>query len=108
MITEKYVLEHCMHNSDEKLEKIFFPQFQHELDKVTSPVNSGGYQSAIQHIEPMTFEEWKRLRYKEFRAARHISIKDQLDMLYHDVKNGTTNWIEYVDKIKSDIPKLVK
>lgn len=105
MITERYVLANCMHHSDEVLKEKFFPLFQHEFYEFSCPANSGGYQSAIRHITPMTFEEWKGLRYREFREARHISIKDQLDMLYHDTKNGTTNWLDYVDKMKSEIPK---
>lgn len=107
MITEKYVLEHCMHNSDEVLEKVFFPQFQHELDKITSPVNSGGYQSAVRHIEPMTFEEWKVMRYVEFRQARYLPIQEQLDMFYHDRIDGTTSQFDHAQAVKRAYPKPI-
>jgi hypothetical protein len=32
-------------------------------------------------------------------------IKDQLDQLYWDKKNGTNKWVESIDKVKSDNPK---
>ena len=39
------------------------------------------------------------------RAFQYPSIQDQLDMQYWDKKNGTTTWVDAIDKVKSDNPK---
>lgn len=42
------------------------------------------------------------------RASNYPSIEAQLDMLYHDIKNGTLetgNWINAIEEIKSTYPK---
>ena len=43
--------------------------------------------------------------YKSKRRESYDSIKDQLDQLYWDKKNGTNKWVEAIDKVKSDNPK---
>ena len=45
--------------------------------------------------------------YKADRAAAHLPIQDQLDMLYWDKANGTELWRDYVAEIKTRIPKPV-
>ena len=44
-------------------------------------------------------------KYQRDRAPLYASIKDQLDQLYWDKKNGTNKWVEAIDKVKSDNPK---
>ena len=45
-------------------------------------------------------------KYQRDRAEKgYASIGDQLDMQYHDAKNGTTTWKDHVAKVKSDFPK---
>jgi len=47
--------------------------------------------------------------YKRFIFARTVSygsIGEQLDMIYKDMKNGTTEWVDKVDAIKAEIPKV--
>lgn len=106
MMTERFVLESCMHNSDEVIEKVYFPQFKDSLDKVgSSPVNSGGYYSAVRYVKSTTFEEWKKIRYKEFRRARYPKIQDQLDMQFHDTVNRTDHWFNLIQEIKDKYPK---
>tara|TARA_R110002124_G_scaffold47198_1_gene140797 strand:- start:50 stop:382 length:333 start_codon:yes stop_codon:yes gene_type:complete len=39
------------------------------------------------------------------RAISYPRIKDQLDMQYKDLLNGTTTWKDAVAKVKSDNPK---
>ena len=39
------------------------------------------------------------------RGFGYLPIREQLDMLYWDTVNGTTNWLEHVAKVKKDIPK---
>jgi len=44
-------------------------------------------------------------KYKEDRKNAYDSIQNQLDQLYWDKKNGTSKWVEAIDKVKSDNPK---
>ena len=44
-------------------------------------------------------------KYQRDRAVAYASIKEQLDQLYWDKKNGTNKWVEAIDKVKSDNPK---
>lgn len=43
--------------------------------------------------------------YKEQRIKEYPQIEDQLDMLYWDMINGTSNWKDYITKIKEKYPK---
>ena len=43
--------------------------------------------------------------YQTPRKKAYPSIGDQLDMQYWDKKNGTSKWVEAIDKVKSDNPK---
>lgn len=42
---------------------------------------------------------------KLMRQVRYGDLGSQLDMLYHDLKEGTSNWIEHIDKVKAEVPK---
>ena len=44
-------------------------------------------------------------KYERDRNLAYPSLGDQLDMQYWDKKNGTTTWVDAIDKVKSDIPK---
>tara|TARA_Y100000816_G_scaffold264550_1_gene223763 strand:+ start:1837 stop:2136 length:300 start_codon:yes stop_codon:yes gene_type:complete len=57
-----------------------------------------------QAVTEVTAERESNL-YKGQRREAYGSIESQLDMLYWDKKNGTNKWVEFVDKIKTDIPK---
>lgn len=46
--------------------------------------------------------------YKDKRKLEYPDMQDQLDMLYHDLKNGTTIWRDLIDSIKKKYPKPVK
>lgn len=43
--------------------------------------------------------------YAEKRAAEYPSITEQLDMIYWDGVNGTTNWQDKIAEIKERFPK---
>ena len=49
--------------------------------------------------------EYATTKYQRDGEPLYASIKDQLDQLYWDKKNGTNKWVEAIDKIKSDNPK---
>lgn len=57
---------------------------------------------------PLTDEEiteYENLRYARKRALEYPPITDQLDALYHDMKNGTSTWVETIDQVKANNPK---
>ena len=43
--------------------------------------------------------------YKDKRLEDYHSLNEQLDMLYWDQKNGTTNWQDHITEIKDKHPK---
>jgi len=47
--------------------------------------------------------EWEQAQYQ--RDRQYPQIQEQLDMLYWDKKNGTSNWEEAIDAIKAEFPK---
>ena len=49
--------------------------------------------------------EYDAKQYQRERATAYPSIQEQLDMQYWDKVNGTTNWVDAIAKVKSDIPK---
>lgn len=54
-------------------------------------------------LEIYNYYSWERDRQKHYPE-----IKDQLDMLYHDIKSGEINngeWIKSIDLIKNKYPK---
>lgn len=51
-------------------------------------------------VDPDAFNQQRRLAY-----ADKFSIADQLDMMWHDKKDDTTNWEDAIEKIKTDNPK---
>jgi hypothetical protein len=57
-----------------------------------------------QAITEVTAERESNL-YKGQRREAYGSLEAQLDMLYWDKKNGTNTWVEFIDQIKTDIPK---
>ena len=49
--------------------------------------------------------EYTAAKYQRDRAAAYDTLREQLDQLYWDKKNGTNKWVEAIDKVKSDNPK---
>jgi hypothetical protein len=47
-------------------------------------------------------DKWKR-----DRASAYLPDSEQLDMLYWDMKNGTTTFIDHRDSVKAVHPKAV-
>ena len=51
--------------------------------------------------------EHQRTEYKRNRAASYMPIEEQVDLLYWDMKNGTTAFIDHRDSVKAAHPKPV-
>ena len=47
----------------------------------------------------------KHAPYRLARKAEYPSVEDQLDMMYHDQKEGTTVWLDTVEAVKTKYPK---
>jgi hypothetical protein len=43
--------------------------------------------------------------YSYTREREYKSIKEQLDMMYHDQVNGTTTWRDHINTVKTNNPK---
>ena len=50
-------------------------------------------------------EEYEANKYQRDRQKEYPSIPDQLDMLYWDKVNGTENWLNSIESVKSRFPK---
>jgi len=54
---------------------------------------------------------WDALQYQRDRSLRtpeysgYPSIEDQMDMMWHDKKDGTTTWEDAIQAIKDKYPK---
>tara|TARA_B100000945_G_C20206998_1_gene514233 strand:+ start:347 stop:646 length:300 start_codon:yes stop_codon:yes gene_type:complete len=62
-------------------------------------------QSAIDAARTTLNNELAATKYQRDREAAYDTVKNQLDQLYWDKKNGTNKWVESIDKVKSDNPK---
>ena len=75
-----------------------------EHDDGLEPPTSEEIQEELKReVELYNYYLYERNREKEFPA-----LKDQLDMLYHDIKNGnveTGSWIQAIDSVKEKYPK---
>lgn len=53
---------------------------------------------------------WEALEYQRQRAVTYPKFDTQLDMLYHDIKNGTLDsgsWVTAIEAVKQQFPKGV-
>jgi len=39
------------------------------------------------------------------RKSEYPKVEDQLDMIYKDMKNGTTQWVDFITSVKDRYPK---
>lgn len=63
-----------------------------------------GYEIVENKIVPV-FAEYPTPTYAEQRIAAYPNFGDQLDMIYWDKVNGTTNWLDLISEIKAKYPK---
>ncbi len=49
--------------------------------------------------------EYEAKEYQRDRAKEYPSWQDQLDMLWHDKKDGTTTWEDAIQAVKDAHPK---
>tara|TARA_R100000664_G_scaffold1023_1_gene2756 strand:- start:1715 stop:2014 length:300 start_codon:yes stop_codon:yes gene_type:complete len=71
------------------------------LDKVQTQPSDSAINAEITRLQT----EYNNNKYQRDRALAYDPVKEQLDQLYWDKKNGTNKWVEAIDKVKSDNPK---
>ena len=62
------------------------------------------YEQAIEDRKNSLLDEYN-FGYIQARQEAYGSIAEQLDMMYWDNVNGTTNWQDHIAQVKSDNPK---
>jgi len=67
----------------------------------TTPIAIEDIQTKIIELE----NEYTADEYKRNRAVEYKSLTEQLDMQYWDAVNGTTNWQDHINAIKTKYPK---
>lgn len=43
--------------------------------------------------------------YSTNRLAAYKPITEQLDMLFHDLENGSSKWVDHIKEVKAKFPK---
>ena len=67
----------------------------------TTPISKADIEAKVIQLQA----DYDALQYQRDREAEYPFLKDQLDMQYKDLLNGTTTWKDAIAKIKSDNPK---
>ena len=80
--------------TDGPIEKIYYPDS-------FSPPSEEVIQAKLKELQA----EYDANQYQRSRASSYPPIGDQLDMIYKDMKNGTTTHAEAVEEVKTKYPK---
>jgi hypothetical protein len=67
-------------------------------------LNDAEYAQKVIDIANYNFDKQEN-GYKEARQEAYGSWQQQMDMMYWDNVNGTTNWQDHIAQVKSDNPK---
>jgi hypothetical protein len=62
------------------------------------------YDQAIIDRQNIILDEYNN-GYKRARQEQYLPIPEQLDLLYWDGVNGTTNWSDHIAEVKANNPK---
>jgi hypothetical protein len=72
----------------------------------TIVIKDGAIKPTKQQLEDKIQELKDKYELKQYQRDRQYpSIADQLDMLYWDKVNGTENWLNSIESVKSRFPK---
>ena len=67
----------------------------------TTPISKELILTKVAELEA----EYKANQYQRDRAKEYPSIQEQLDMQYWDKINGTSNWQDAINAVKTKYPK---
>ena len=71
------------------------------LKNFSSPLTEEQINTAVSEYETY----FNSIKYQRDRAREYPSWQDQMDMQYHDKKDGTTTWQDAVQAVKDKYPK---
>ena len=71
------------------------------VDKVQSQPTQVEVEEEIERLNLLK----ENLQYRRARSQDYLSIEEQLDLLYWDGVNGTTNWSDHITTVKENHPK---
>ena len=71
------------------------------VDKVQSQPTQIEVEEEIERLNLLK----ENLQYRRARSEEYRSIEEQLDLLYWDGVNGTTNWSDHITTVKENHPK---
>lgn len=74
------------------------------VDNVRRELNEEEYLLRISDLANTKFDIQEN-GYKETRQLAYGSYAEQLDMMYWDAVNGTTNWQDHIAEVKANNPK---
>jgi hypothetical protein len=83
-----------------------FSVLAEDLDRITwlngtTPISKEDIEAKQAELQA----DFDAKQYQRDRAVAYPSIGDQLDMQYHDKKDGTTTWEDAVQAVKDANPK---
>jgi len=67
----------------------------------TKPISKEDIQAKMVEVQA----EYEAKQYQRDRAKEYPSIQEQLDMQYWDKINGTNNWPDAINAVKTKYPK---
>ncbi len=62
-------------------------------------------ENVVEYDEALVNTEAQKMEYITHRSFAYPSIQDQLDMIWHDQDDGTTNWFNAISAVKNQFPK---
>lgn len=74
------------------------------VNGVTIEYNENDYEIAINDLKNHKLDQYHN-GYKFARQLAYKPIPEQLDLLYWDGVNGTTNWQDHIAEVKANNPK---
>jgi len=67
----------------------------------TTPISKADIEAKVAELQTT----YDNNEYQRNRASQYPELKEQLDMQYKDLLNGTTTWKDAIAKVKTDNPK---
>lgn len=97
------------------MKKINVRKLHWELENAKIPIKGVNSKGEIWFLPEVTESDKKKAQqildnhtydwYYEKREKEYPPIKEQLDMIYKDMINGTNNWVKLITSIKNKYPK---
>lgn len=67
----------------------------------TEPIDKSTIEAKIAELQA----DYDSKQYQRDRSSEYPTWQEQMDMQYHDAKNGTNTWQEAIEAVKTKYPK---